>query len=428
MLLENWLYTGILHIKTIYCPPLKKNINCDCLVIGGGFAGLHAALRLVDSGRKVVLLEKGICGSGSSGKSAGILTPNSEEDLNDLTDKYGLEEAKKIIMMPYNGVKLIVSTIKKYNLDCDFREQDSLYLALNKAEEGTLKKEANTLKKFGFKFKIYEKKDLQKIHPSKKYTMGLRYYGTYSINSLAYTQELKNILIKKGVNIYEGTEVHKIIGNKAITHLGSVNAKSILVCIDKMKNEFNEEISKKYYHTQTFLSVSEPLNKKELKILFPKDKFMCWDSNLLYMYYRIIGENRLLLGGGSYLTTYYPGFYNSPSVINKVISKFKERFPSVSHIDFNYYWPGLIDVTKDLTPIADYDPKNKSVQYTLGCAGLPWAAFCGDYIARRILDKNTDDLSKYLGMHRTFPISEGIQKTLGKFISFGLSHLRIMNK
>ena len=258
--------------------------------------------------------------------------------------------------------------------------------------------------------------------------MGLRYYGTYSLNSLAYTQELKNVLISKGVKIYEGAEVHKIVGNKAITHLGSVNAKNIFVCIDKMKNEFDEEISKKYYHMQTFLSVSEPLNKKELKSLFPKDKFMCWDSDLLYMYCRIIGENRLLLGGGSYLTTYYSKLYNSPSTINKIIIKFKKRFPSLSHIDFNYYWPGLIDVTKDLTPIADYDERNKSVQYTLGCAGLPWAAFCGNYIAERVLDKKTSDLSKYLGMHRTFPISDSAQKILGKLISFGLSHLHIINK
>ncbi len=69
MLLENWLYTGTLNIKTKYCPPLKERIKSDCLVIGGGFAGLHAALRLVDAGREVVLLEKRICGGSSSGRN-----------------------------------------------------------------------------------------------------------------------------------------------------------------------------------------------------------------------------------------------------------------------------------------------------------------------------------------------------------------------
>src|SRR3989344_7560927 len=139
MLLENWLYTGILHIKSVYCPPLQNKISCDYLVIGGGFAGLHTALRLVDAGKKVVLLEKGICGSGSSGKSAGFLTANSEEDLDQLSAEYGIEEAKKIVSMPYNGVNLIVDTIKKYKLDCDFKKQDSLYLAMHKADEEVLR-------------------------------------------------------------------------------------------------------------------------------------------------------------------------------------------------------------------------------------------------------------------------------------------------
>ncbi|MEK6844380.1 MAG: FAD-dependent oxidoreductase [Nanoarchaeota archaeon] len=425
MQFENWLNTGILHIKSIYCPPLEKDATCDCLVIGGGFAGLHAALRLVDAGKEVILLEKGICGSGSSGRSAGFLTPHSEEDLNTLIEDYGIDEAKTVAGMPAGGVKLIIDAIKKYSLDCDFRAQDSIYLALHKGAISTLKYEMETLKKLGEPFKFYNKSALRAVHPGEGYEAGLRYHGTYGINSLAYTQELKNVLIKKGVKIYEGTEVHGITGNKAITHLGSVKAKNILVCIDKMKTEFDKEVSKKYYHMQTFLSVSEPLSKNELKSIFPSGNLMCWDSDLLYMYYRIIGENRLLLGGASYLTTYYHKHYNSPSAINKVIAKFKKRFSSVSHIDFNYYWNGLIDVTKDLTPIADYDPKNKSIQYTLGCAGLPWAAFCGDYIARRVLDKNTKDLSQYLGMHRTFPISDGLQEILGKIISFGLSHLKL---
>ena len=426
MQFENWLNTGILHIKSIYCHPLEKDATCDCLVIGGGFAGLHAALRLVDAGKDVILLEKGICGSGSSGRSAGILTPNSEEDLADIVKEEGFQEAKKIITMPYNGVKLIVNNIKKYNLDCDFKKQDSFFLALDKTGIGYLHDEVDILKKLGFPYKLYSNRELHKIHPNSSYIGGLRYYGTYSINSLAYTQELKSALIKKGVKIYEGTEVHGIVGNKAITHLGSVKAKNILVCIDKMKTEFDREISKKYYHAQTYIAISEPLSKKEIKSIFPGDKFMCWDTALLYMYYRLFGENRLLLGGASYLTTYYPKSYNSPDVINKVVNRFKKRFPSLSHVDFNYYWNGLIDVTKDLTPIADYDPNNKSIQYTLGCAGLPWAAFCGDYIARRVLNKNTEDFSKYLGMHRTFPISDSLQKILGKFVSFGLSHLKIM--
>ncbi len=424
MLLENWLYTGTLNIKTPYCPPLKGKINCNCLVIGGGFAGLHAALRLADAGRDVVLLEKRICGGSSSGRSAGFLTPESEEDISTLINALGVEEAKKIYNIPVEGVKLIVDTVKKNKFNCDLRKQDSFYVSIKKSHNKQLKEEIEVRKEMKLPYKVYDEKGLKKVHPGKGYTMGMRYPGSYGINSFAYTQEMKNLLLSKGVRVFEDSEVNKMNGNTAITHLGSVKANNIIICMDKMKSEFNEELSKKCYHLQTYLTVSEPLSDKEMKALFPDGEMMCWDSRLIYMHYRPIEGNRLILGGSTVMASYYPRHYYSPKPISSFIKEIKYRFPEIEDVDFTHYWMGLIDVTKDLTPIIDYEKGNKSIQYALGCAGLPWAAFCGDYVARRIINKNTEDLSKFFNMDRKFFVPEWVQKYMGKRISFALSHLR----
>lgn len=423
MIYENWLHTDLLNTKTDFCLPLKGKISCDVAVIGGGFAGLHAALCLVESGRDVVVLERSICGGSSSGKSGGFLTPATESDLSQLIGLFGIDEAKRIYSIPIQGINLITSTIKKYNINCDLQKQDALYIAISKADIETLKEEAEALKKLGYSSTFYGGKKLQSVHPGNNYHAGLRSGNSYGINSLVYAQELKKVLLKKGVRIYEGTEVHKINGNTAKTHLGSCKAENIIVCIDKMTNEFDNDISKKYYHVQSFLAVSEPLSKSEIKNIFPESNMMCWDTRHEYVHYRIIGNDRLVVGGGSVLTTWYPKHFNSPGIINKVIKDFKIHFPSLEHVKFPYYWNGLIDVTKDLVPIVDYDPKNKSVQYVLGCAGLPFAAFCGDCAAKRIIDKNTEDYSKYFKIDRKFFISEGLQRFLGKPLTFFLSHI-----
>jgi len=428
MLLENWLYTGTLNIKTPYCPPLKTDIKTDCLVIGGGFAGLHAALHLVDEGRQVVLLEKRICGGSSSGRSAGFLTPESEEDIKQLIDSLGKEEAKIKHDIPVIGVKLIVDTIKKNKFDCDLRKQDSLYLSIKKSHDKFIEDEAETRKEMKLPYELYNEHQLKKIHPGKGYRMGLKYPGSYGVNSFAYTQEMKNLLIKKGVRIYEDTEVHKIDKNTAITHLGSAKANNIIVCIDKMKSEFNEEVSKNYYHIQSFLTISEPMSEDEMSSMFPKEEMMCWNTKLFYIHYRPVQGNRLILGGSSLLSSYHKQHHNSPSVINTFIKEIKDKFPQVSNLRFTNYWMGLIDVTKDFTPIVDYDKDNESIQYVLGCAGLPFAAFCGDHAAKRITKKTKQDLGKHLGMHREFLVPNWLQSILGKRISFGLSHLRELLK
>jgi len=119
----------------------------------------------------------------------------------------------------------------------------------------------------------------------------------------------------------------------------------------------------------------------------------------------------------------------NPKIIQFFIDELKYSFPTIKDLAFTHYWAGMIDVTKDFSPIADYDPRNKSIQYVLGCAGLPWATFCGEYLANRILNpKDTQDLSKFLGINRKFFISDSIQRIIGKKLSFALSHLRNLYK
>lgn len=428
MLLENWLSAGLFNTRADFCPPLKSRISCDVLVIGGGFAGLHAALRLADKGKDVVLLEKSFCGGSSSGKSGGFLTPSSEADLTQLINLHGLKEAKKLYDLQVKGIKLIVNSIRKYKLNCDLQEQEALYLAISNRGIEFLKKELEAAKKLRLNYKFYDINKLQALHPGEGFYGGLLHKDTYGINSLVYTQKLKNVLLKKGVRVYEYSEAHGIKNNIAKTHLGSVKAKNIIVCIDKMSDKFDKDISKKYYHMQTYLAVSDQLSKSEIKQIFPRKRMMCWDTRNNYLHYRIIGKNRLIIGGSSLLTLYYPKHYQSPFVINRFIKDFKRHFPCLNHVKFVQYWNGLIDVTKDLLPIVDYDPKNKSIQYVMGCAGLPWAAFCGDYAASRIIKKNVEDYSKYFGLHRKFFISESIQRILGKPFSFLFSHLHALTR
>ena len=425
MLYENWLHTGSLNIKTPYCPPLEGNIKTECLVIGGGFTGLHAALRLIDAGKGVILIEKRICGGSSSGQSAGFLTPESEEDLRQIIARYGEKKAKIIYNIPLKGVQLIVNTAKKYNFNCDLRKQDSFYFSIKEKDNKYIKEEAEYKKENKMPYELYNEKTIKKVHPGKNYILGLKYPGSYGINSFAYCQEMKNLLLKKGVKIYEDSEVHKIEGNIAKTHLGSVTAKNILICVDKLKAEIDDDLSNKYYHMQTYLAISEPLSKEEMKAIFPKGELMCWDTEIIYIHYRPVAGNRLIVGGSSPWATYLPEYYYSPKIIKNFINSLRTNFPIIKNLEFTHYWSGMLDVTKDLVPIADYDKKDKSIQYALGCAGLNWAAYCGDYLARRVINpEGTEDLKEFLGADRKFFISERFQKIFGKRISFALSHLK----
>lgn len=424
MILQNWWYTTLLRTDedNQFCDPLQKDIETEFLVIGGGMAGLHAARTLAEAGKQTVLLERNICGGSSTGKSAGFLTPDSELELSQLIRRYGTQNARSIWGVAERGVRLIVDAISSYGISCDLLEQDSLFLGVGRSGASAVAEETESRKEMGFPYTSYTRDSLRTVTSAKGYVGGTRYGGTHGINPLLFAQGLKNALVKKGVQIYESTEVERINGNTAFTHLGSVKAKYIIVCSDKMPAEF-APVASYLYHAQTFLSISEPISKKDIMYLFPEKSMMCWDSKLVYSYYRITGDNRILLGGGSALTTFTPLDVTSPIVIENVIVDFKKRFPELEELKFIQYWPGRIDTTQDIMPIVDYDRGNKTITYVLGCVGLPWAAACGTFAAERYLNpEKSQPYEQFLRMDRKFFFPKVAQRIFGKMITFSLNN------
>ena len=52
-------------------PALQANVDADVAIVGGGLAGLSAAIELADRGYSVVLLEARQVGWGASGRNGG---------------------------------------------------------------------------------------------------------------------------------------------------------------------------------------------------------------------------------------------------------------------------------------------------------------------------------------------------------------------
>jgi len=424
MILQNWWYTTLMELKDPMQPPLKSDIECDILIVGGGAAGLSAAYTLMDKGLKIVLLEKNICGGSSTGKSAGFLTPDSELELSQLLRRFGKEMAKDMWDVASSGVSRIVSIIEQHKLKSDLQVQDSLFLANDNSGWKDIINESKAREVLGYTQTLYDKEEVKNVIGSDSYHGGVLYPGTYSINALLYSQGLKKVLWENGVIIYEASEVKEINGHVVETHLGSVKANQIIFCADKISPTLSH-FADNIYHAQTFLSISEPLESHDIEEMFPSGRYQCWDSDLVYSYFRLTGDNRILLGGGTALTTFSRNDVTSTSVINHVISGFKKKFTQLNHVDFIQYWPGRIDTTRDLIPTVVKDEKSPWIHFVLGCVGLPWATFCGDFAARHAYDDASCTDHKcymYFRANRDFLIPLWMEKFIGKQLVFSLNN------
>lgn len=412
------------YLKKTPGKQLKDAYTADIAIVGGGMAGLSAAQAFKEKGLSVVLVEKSFCGAGASGKSSGFITPDSEYSLSDLIKRYSLEDGKKLWDFACGGVKHIKQTIEVCSFDCDYQVEDTLVVANGEREFKSVEAEHQDRMKVGYQSTLYRKNDVPQVVGSPGYNGGILYGGSFGINPYLYCQELKEELIRQGVAIYEETPVLKVSTGRLETAYSTITADYIIVCADRFAPDLGL-LDKDIFQAQTFIMLSTPLTKKEIRSIFPQKNLMVWDTDLIYTYYRMVND-RLLIGGSNLLSTYvWQAQYHNNHVAKKLFNYARKKFPQVD-FRFDYMWPGLIGITKDIIPIAGWSPQLEKVYCISGSAGLPWAAALALYSADHIVDKRTD-LDHFFCPTRPFPLGNAAQFFLGKRLTFALSNFKSLS-
>lgn len=400
---------------------LKEDCTADVVIVGGGMAGLMCAHEFAQAGKQVVLLEKDFCGGGASGKSSGFISPDSELELSDLISDYGKDTARALWSFVADSVSLIKETIERYQIGCDYQVQDSCYIATYRKGVKNIVAEHDARELLGYPSVLYDRNTLPSVLGSYAFYGGVRYPDTFGIDGFRYCQELSTQLEHMGVRIFEQSLVTETGREYVKAGKHTVTAKVVVLCVDRFLPQLGF-LDYELFQLQTFLAISKPLSNDEVKKIFPEKRMMVWDSKLIYHYFRITGDNRLLLGGANMWYTYTRKENHNPTrFIRRHQRFFHKKFPDMS-IDWEYIWPGVVGVSKDVLGIAGQSREESSHYYIAAAAGLPWAAGLGKYIAEKIMKPHEHPLDKYFSPYRRFPIGNKVEKIIGKPLSFLLSH------
>jgi glycine oxidase len=113
----------------------------DVIVVGGGIMGLLTARELARAGRKVLLLDKGQPGAGTTWASAGIVSPHGSSGSADIAGEPGLRlRHASFAMWP----DLARAVHEESGMDLEFRETGILLLATNPAEADEIHEKEKT--------------------------------------------------------------------------------------------------------------------------------------------------------------------------------------------------------------------------------------------------------------------------------------------
>lgn len=202
-------------IAPVSFPRVTEDLNTDVVVIGGGIAGVTIAYKLVQSGKRVILIEKGDIGDTDNGKAMSHLLTMPENRYVNLEKVFGPEGISIIAESHRQAINYIEKMIKDENIECEFERLDG-YLFLHQSDtKQSLLSELNAVRKVGL-----NAIDLPFVLGTNQHVPCLKFYDQAQFHPVKYLNGVCDILKIKGAGIYSQTGISKMSKNEITTDGG----------------------------------------------------------------------------------------------------------------------------------------------------------------------------------------------------------------
>ncbi|MGF1658957.1 MAG: NAD(P)/FAD-dependent oxidoreductase [Rubrimonas sp.] len=331
--------------------PLSGETRADVCVIGGGYAGLSAALHLAQAGRDVVLLEAHRLGWGASGRNGGQLSYGPRIGMDVYERMLGPDDARKIWEISTEATRLTKRLIAEHAIACDL-SPGHLEAAAKPGHAEAMRREADHLGKvYGHEgLRWLDRGSLRARVASPLYHGGLDDPEGGHLHPLNYALGLADAARKAGARLHERSVVREIGEGVARTDAGEVRADWVILACNGYLDRLERRVAARMMPINNFIVATEPLGARA-DALLPRGDCVA-DSWFVLNYFRLSPDGRLLFGGGE---TYSHKF---PRDIEALVRKPLERvFPQLKGVRIDHAWGGTLSVTANRAPLFWRDGK-----------------------------------------------------------------------
>jgi len=378
-----WFKTAGLENEIIN-EPLRGRHKADVVIIGGGFTGLSSAYNIHQRfpDKKIILLEGACCGFGASGRNGGFCVATSLIDPQ-IKDP---DAREKNLNVSLHGIEQIKEFIDVHGLDCDFKENGMLDVAMNNMQVKIMEDEGRMLKKWGLDVEMFYGKALEKEIKSPRLVAGLKTKQGAILNPAKLARGMKRIVENMGVEIRERSVVTRVVPGKVHhvdTELGVVKAPDIVIATNAYSHKLGF-FQNRLYPLYTYVIATEPLTDAQWEAIGWQNRQGLSDYRTLFNYMIPSIDGRIIIGGSD--VKYYhndgiaPG--NNKTVSREIIKDLARWFPPLEGIKVDHAWGGPTASTLDRTPSIGVMGDYNNIFYGVGYGeGVPSTQTGGKIIA-----------------------------------------------
>lgn len=353
---------------------LQGEARTDTAIIGAGYAGLNAALQLVEHhGADVLVLDSAQPGWGASGRNGGFCCLGGARlDAGQITRRLGPAAADEWAQFERRAIARVQDNLERYRIDAQTTEPGELTLAASPRSWGRM--QAEPLAKGG---RLLDREALQKEGLHTSAYLGGRYNPEgFGIHPYSYATGLARAAHLAGVRLYGHSPITQIKpysgGWRLTTPTGAVFARQVLIATNGYSDErLFPWLAGRILPAISTILVTRPLTHAELTSQGWTRHLMAYDDRSLLHYFRLLPDNRLMYGARGGLS------FKPESVArfaHKARAEFDMTFPHFQHAETAFAWNGLVCLTATRAPFIGPLQGAKGLWAALGWHGNGVAA------------------------------------------------------
>jgi len=328
--------------------PLHDDLRSEVLVIGAGYTGLSAALRLAERGVPVAVIEARAIGYGGSGRNVGLVNAGLWLPLPDIIRHLGEDAGEKLIEVLGEAPATVFGLIERHGIECEAVRNGTLHCADSIAGLRDLEQRTTQWAQRGAPVELLDAGATAERLGSTAFRASLLDRRAGTIQPLAYARGLARAAIAAGAIIHTDSPALDIRREgtawRARTPHGSVKAERVIVAVNAYGEDGFRDAGQRLVALYFFQFATPPLSARRRAAILP-GREGAWDTHAVLTSLRLDAAGRLLIGsvgclGGS-------GHALHRGWARRALARI---YPTLAGEAFEFGWGGRIGMTRDHLP------------------------------------------------------------------------------
>jgi glycine/D-amino acid oxidase-like deaminating enzyme len=342
-------------------PPLAEHVECDVVMIGGGYTALWTShfLKQLEPNLSIRIVEAEFVGAGASGHNDGFVTPAIGHSLRTVVNAFGIDRARAAYSAVGRSIIELVRFIGKHGIDAELEPRGFFLVATSPGQRRRLEADIELAARFGGVQppQLIDRDEIQRRIRSPVLIHAIESGGAL-INPFKFVRGLARVVKAQGVPIHEQTKALEVLkgsdGYTVVTPRGRVRARRVVFATNAYQHQYSQ-FRRQVIPVWSYVLVSQPLGARQMERLSWPGREGFVEARNFIVFARLTQDNRILIGGGP--APYYFGRSMSDAVHldNRQSQKFLRQqairfFPALTHLEWEYAYGGCMAMTRDLVP------------------------------------------------------------------------------